>query len=201
MTDSYLTITHPAIAHFKVKGSKFIGQAFPVQSPEAAEDKISEVKREYHDATHNCSAYRMGTGDEALFYYDDDGEPSGTAGQPMFQVIEGRELTNVLVVVTRYFGGTKLGTGGLIRAYGTTAGLTLDNAEIVREHLQHLFHLHTTYEDIAAVMRSVNSSGGRVICQDYGEEIDLTVAIRLSRKEEFRRIVTDLTGGRIQFGK
>ncbi len=199
MTDSYLTVKHPAEARYKIKGSRFIGQIFPVDSPEAAEDRVNGVKREYHDATHNCSAYQIGIGDDALFYYDDDGEPPGTAGQPIYQVIEGEHLANVLIVVTRYFGGTKLGTGGLIRAYGNTARLVVENAGIVREHLQQIFNLHTTYDDISAVMRTIDAVGATVIGQEYGEEIDLTVAVRLSRAEEFRRQAIDLTGGRVEF--
>jgi len=200
MTDSYLTLHQPAEAIYKVQGSKFIGQAFQVHSPEEATDRVSAVKQEYYDATHNCSAYQVGLGDEALFHYDDDGEPSGTAGQPIYQVIQGKELTNLVLVVTRYFGGTKLGTGGLIRAYGETARRTIESGRIIRQHLTTIFTIHTTYDDISEVMRSVDAVGAIIIDQEYGEEIDLKVSVRQARAEKFRQTVKNLTGGRVNPG-
>ncbi|MCF7802986.1 MAG: YigZ family protein [Candidatus Marinimicrobia bacterium] len=199
MTDEYLTVKEYATARFKEKGSKFIGHIYPVNSRDDAAQRLSEVKQEYYDATHNCSAYVIGLGDETDFHYDDDGEPSGTAGKPIYQAITGADLTNVIIIITRYFGGTKLGTGGLIRAYGESAHLTIENATIVRKVLTETVSLETTYEDISAVMRTIENMEARITDQDYGEKIRITVAVRQSLAEQFRRQLIDSTGDRIAF--
>jgi uncharacterized YigZ family protein len=120
MSDTYRTLKEGASATLKVDGSRFLAEAVPVASRDEAEERIAAVRKREHRATHHCTAYRLGPeGDD--FRYDDDGEPSGTAGQPILRRIHARDLTNTLVVVTRYFGGTELGTGGLMQAYGDAA--------------------------------------------------------------------------------
>jgi len=198
MSDKYRTIQSRASAEFKEKGSKFISQIFPVQSREKAEEIVSSVKKDYHDATHNCSAFRVGIGDDAVYHYDDDGEPSGTAGQPIYQAIVGADLTDVLIVVTRYFGGTKLGTGGLIRAYGAAANRAIEDAKVITKYLAETLTIHTTYDDISQVMRVLDEVDGKILRQDYGEGIVLKVAVRKSLAPQFTRKLTDLTAGRIE---
>ena len=127
MSDTYLTIGGYARAEIKIKGSRFIAEAMPVARVEAAEKEIAAVCKREFNATHHCTAYRIGPNGD-VFRYNDDGEPSGTAGIPILRQIDGRSLTDTLVVVTRYFGGTKLGTGGLIRAYGDAARQVLETA-------------------------------------------------------------------------
>jgi len=114
----------------RVKDSRFIATAAPVSDEKEANTFISEIKKEFHDASHNCSAWRIGRGNKSIYRYNDDGEPSGTGGRPILKAIEIRELSDICVVVTRYFGGTKLGTGGLSRAYGQLATELLKKSEI-----------------------------------------------------------------------
>ncbi|MCK4606997.1 MAG: YigZ family protein, partial [candidate division Zixibacteria bacterium] len=118
MDDQYYEIAGPARIEIKRKGSRFIAETGAVSSVEEAHEQLETVRSREHAATHHCYAYRVGIADEARFKYSDDGEPGGTAGRPIYDVICGCEVTNALLVVTRYFGGTKLGTGGLARAYG-----------------------------------------------------------------------------------
>lgn len=198
MTDTYKTVQGFAETFYKEKGSKFVGRIYPVHSRDEAQLQVDELRKTFYDATHHCSAFRIGLGDEAIFHYDDDGEPSGTAGKPIYQSIAGAELTNVLIVVTRYYGGTKLGTGGLIRAYGNSAKMTIDVAKIVQRVLKDSVKIHTTYEDISAVMRVIEQFNGSIDTQDYQEAIDLTVQIRRSKVEHFRRQLTEQTAGRVE---
>jgi len=199
MSDVYRTVREYARSELKEKGSRFIGHIFPVSSEKEAEEHIVEIRKEYYDATHHCSAYRIGFGDQALFFYDDDGEPAGTAGRPIYQALTSAELTNTLILVTRYFGGTKLGTGGLARAYGSTATRTIRAAEVIQKIRSAPVRLRTSYQDISGVLRTIEAFQAAILEQEYGEEITLTVAVRLSRVEEFRRDLVNNTAGRIQF--
>lgn len=199
MNDVYRTVREYARTELKERGSRFIGHIFPVASQADAEEQIANIRKEYYDATHNCSAYRIGFGDQAIFFYDDDGEPAGTAGRPIYQAVTGAELTNTLILVTRYFGGTKLGTGGLARAYGNTAAQTIRAAEIIKKIRSTPVTLRTSYQDISGVMRTIEAVQAAILEQEYEEEITLTVAVRLSRVEEFRRELVNNTAGRIQF--
>jgi len=199
MSDVYRTVRGYARTELKEKGSRFIGHIFPVSSREEAEEHIAAIRKEYYDATHNCSAYRIGFGDQALFYYDDDGEPAGTAGRPIYQALTGADLTNTLILVTRYFGGVKLGTGGLVRAYAETATHAIRAADIVKKIRTEPVRIQTSYQDISGVMRTIESFQAAILEQEYKEDIVLTVAVRLSRMEEFRRHLINNTAGRIQF--
>ncbi|MCP4685670.1 MAG: YigZ family protein, partial [bacterium] len=129
MDDSYLTIKRESKIDTKVKGSRFIGETFKVANVAEALEKLDEVRKREYNATHHCYAYITGLGREQVFKYSDDGEPSGTAGRPIYDIIAGADVTSILCVVTRYFGGTKLGTGGLVRAYGETAREALKASE------------------------------------------------------------------------
>lgn len=199
MNDVYRTVRAYTRTEMKEKGSRFIGHIFPAPSREKAEQYIASIRKEYYDATHNCSAYRLGFGDQALFYYDDDGEPAGTAGRPMYQALTSAGLTNTLILVTRYFGGTKLGTGGLARAYGSTASLTIRQAEIIEKIRTDTIRLQTSYQDISGVMRTIELFHASILEQEYGEGILLTVAVRMSQADEFRQNLVNNTAGRIQF--
>ncbi|MCH8275985.1 MAG: YigZ family protein, partial [Bacteroidetes bacterium] len=129
MMDTYLVLASEARAELKVKGSRFIAVAIPVKNQKQADDAIRQIRKRDYGATHHSTAYRLGSNAD-VFRFNDDGEPAGSAGKPILRQIERRELINTLVVVTRYFGGTKLGTAGLIRAYGDAASLALDQARI-----------------------------------------------------------------------
>lgn len=193
--DSYRTIAAHASVEIKVKGSRFIAESFPAHCELEAVGRMDQIRRREHAASHHCTAFRIGV-DADLFRYNDDGEPSGTAGLPIMRQIEGRELTNVLVVVTRYFGGTKLGTGGLIRAYATAASHVLD-ASGVREHvISSRVSVSFEYEDTSPAMRVIGLFDANVIESMYSERTVLTIGVPRSQIEDFRNAFADALGGR-----
>jgi uncharacterized YigZ family protein len=149
--NKYKTILKPAEGLYKEKGSKFISIAFPIFSEEDFKQKLSNLKAEYHDARHHCYAYRLGV-TSVLERFNDDGEPSGTAGKPILGQIHSFELTNVGIVVVRYFGGIKLGVGGLITAYKQAAADALNNAEIIIRELKDEYQITLGYEDFGGFM-------------------------------------------------
>ena len=131
VTKEFKTIMAEVSGEIVIKGSRFIAHATPVSVQSAAAEFIASISQRFHDATHNCFAWKIGLSDAAVFRFSDAGEPSGAAGRPILQAAETRDLTNLAVVVTRYFGGTKLGTGGLIRAYSAATLAALEQAEII----------------------------------------------------------------------
>lgn len=199
--DYYLTIAGPAFSEFKEKGSRFIGRAKPVDSREQAERFLDDIRNKYYDATHNCFAYSVGTGKDQLSRYSDDGEPTGTAGKPILQVILGRSLTNIGLVVTRYFGGTKLGTGGLTRAYSHSASLTLDNAKIKKNYLLKTLVIKFGFEWASVVYNLVESFDVQIIQQNYSEQTELVARIRLGRAEAFVSQLLEKTAGKVEISE
>lgn len=154
-TDShYYTIEKPSIAEFKERGSKFIAYAFPIADIAEFKLRLSEVKKEHSKATHHCFAYRLGL-DGNSYRVSDDGEPSGSAGKPILGQIDSKQVTNVLVIVVRYFGGTQLGIPGLITAYKTTAAFALQTTAIVQKPVLHHFKLQFDYTQMNEVMMVV----------------------------------------------
>ena len=150
--DTYNMLSAPGEGLYKEKGSKFIASAFAVMSEEEAKRAIAEIKKQYFDARHHCFAYMIGP-DKKNFRSSDDGEPSGTAGKPILNQILSKDVTNVCVVVTRYFGGIKLGTSGLINAYKTASREALDNATIIEKTIDEVFALEFGYPLMNEVMR------------------------------------------------
>lgn len=198
--DSYLTLAGPGVYEIKIKASRFIALGYPVADRDEAEAILTQVRKKEHAATHHCYAWVAGLEREE-FKYSDDGEPSGTAGRPIHQAIGGRNLKNTMVIVVRYFGGVKLGTGGLTRAYAQAASEMLDRAEIVErlicDHLR--FTLPFTYYD--RLMRLVAAGQYRIITQEFGETIAMEIEVRKSRTEGFITQLTELTGGKIDVAK
>lgn len=193
--DTYRTLKGRTRAAFKERGSRFVGEAVPVGGEEEAAEALAAIRRREHAATHHCSAYRLGVeGDR--FRYDDDGEPSGTAGPPILRQIDGRDLTDVLVVVTRYYGGTKLGTGGLVRAYGDAAAAALEAGTVVRRVLRTPVRLRFDYDDTTAARQTIEHYAGVVTAEAYGADTRLVVAVRRSEAERFVRAFTDALGAR-----
>ncbi len=172
----YHTIKVQGESLFKAKGSRFIGLAFPVKSEDEIREKIESVKKQYHDARHHCYAWQLEP-DQELYRANDDGEPAGTAGKPILAQIRVRELTNVLVVVTRYFGGTLLGTGGLIRAYRTAASEALDNAVIIRNAVFGIFRISFGYSDMNTVMKILKELDAGQTEQDFSLQCSLKVRV------------------------
>jgi len=152
--DTYQTIEKYAEGTFRDRGSKFIGRAYPVCTEEEAKKILVEIRKKYHDANHHCYAYRIGF-DKSIFRTNDDGEPSGTAGRPIFGQIQSKDLTNILIIVTRYFGGTLLGVSGLINAYKTTAAEAIGNAIIVTRNVHEVYEITYDYAIMNAVMKTL----------------------------------------------
>ncbi len=195
--DYYYTIQNPITNEWRVKGSRFLGYAAPVKSQDQAEELIKSQRQKFHDATHHCFAYRIGVGEEPYFRYSDAGEPNGTAGRPIYQAIVGRELTNILVVVTRYFGGIKLGTGGLARAYCDTAKSLLQNATIVTEYIMQEIQAIFSYTLLNNIMHVLNQTKTEVVDSKYEEQICLRLWIRKGQAENLQRKLIEATAGKI----
>lgn len=182
----------------KVKGSRFLAAAWPATGAEAAQ-KLLEARRAAHrDATHHCWAWRFGQDLEAR-RYSDDGEPAGTAGKPILQQIDGRQLTNLVVVVTRYYGGTKLGTGGLLRAYSEAAAALLDAATIVTVTITRPLAVRFDYELTGAVMGQLAAFRLDPARADYEAQTTLLLEVPEEQVEALRRSLTDATTGRAVF--
>ena len=187
--DEYRTIMRPSEGLYKEKGSKFIALAFPVSDADEANTRLVEVRKKYHDARHHCYAYRIGAGDNGEIRMNDDGEPSGTAGRPIFGQIESLDLTHVMVIVVRYFGGVKLGTGGLTRAYKTAAREALDAARTVVRVLSDELTLRFAYPLLNDVMRVIKEEDLRIAGQNFAEDCMIKISVRKEKagkiKERF----------------
>jgi uncharacterized YigZ family protein len=195
MPDAYRTLKASASAERTVEGSRFLAEAMPVEGRDEAETTVAAVREREHKASHHCSAYRVGVaGDQ--FHYDDDGEPSGTAGPPLLRQIDGRDLTNTLLMVTRYFGGTELGTGGLARAYGDTAAAALAEAPIVERVVRVPVRIEYAYDDTTPAEQVLRQFGATVQASDYTAVTTLTVGVRQSEVEAFVEAFTNALGGR-----
>lgn len=195
--DFYLTIDAPLRApDFKVKGSRFIAEIIPVQSKEAVDENLSRIRKEFHDASHHSFAYRLGA-DGMQLRAADDGEPAGTAGRPILLVLSSQKLTNVLLVVTRFFGGTKLGTGGLARAYAEAAQQAVSMSKIVKVYQMKNVQLEVHYEDLPGVERLIHAYEAEILESTYLSSVSLIVAIRESKLEPFLAAILDSFHGRV----
>ena len=184
--DAYHSIAAPSEGLFKDNGSRFIAFAYPVETEEEVKELISALKKEYHDARHHCFAYRLGyKGD--VWRASDDGEPSGSAGRPILGQIDSLGLSDVLVVVVRYFGGIKLGIPGLIRAYKTSTADALSSAQIVEKIAGKRFRISFDYLSMNAVMKVLKEMDLTPEAQDFGESCTLSVRVRLSEEAIFKK--------------
>ena len=171
--DYYLTIESSAVAEFKDRGSKFLAYSFPLKSADGLKKILSELKKEHPKAVHYCFAYRTGI-DGNQFRANDDGEPSGTAGKPILGQIDSKGLTDILIVVVRYFGGTLLGVPGLINAYKTSASLVLQCTPIVQKPVEINYKLHFNYTEMNDVMRILKQYN----CTIYKNEMQLFCIVK-----------------------
>ena len=178
MTDLYRTIRNRTEGLYKENGSNFLSFAMPVQNVDEIKELLSGFRKEYYDARHVCYAYVLGA-DRKEWRANDDGEPSGTAGKPILGQINSKELTNVLVVVVRYFGGILLGTGGLITAYKEASADALNKAEVVEKTVDRQISIHFEYPLMNEVMRIVKDTGAQVLEQGYDQDCNMTLNIRL----------------------
>ncbi len=184
MSDIYKSIAAKSDGLFKDNGSRFIASAWPVESEEEVKAIIDSLKKEYHDARHHCYAYRIGSKGEK-WRANDDGEPSGSAGRPILGQIDSAGLSDVLVVVVRYFGGIKLGIPGLIRAYKTSTADALANASAVEKIAGSWFRLQFGYDRMPQVMKVLKDLDLPQRARDFGTECSLEVRVRDSLREDF----------------
>ncbi len=198
MTDSYLTISRPSKIEIKRKGSRFIGEALLVETAEAAVRQLELIRKREHAATHHCYAWRVGRPGQEQFKYSDDGEPGGSAGRPIYDVVCGRNLTNLLLVVTRYFGGTKLGTGGLVRAYGDAASEALEEAGQVECFIMGKVRVRLAFSLYDQMVKLIHSRGARVTGSDFADRVTLAIEIRLSELDSLKRDIVELSSGKAE---
>ncbi|OWY25963.1 YigZ family protein [Sphingobacteriales bacterium UPWRP_1] len=182
MTDTYQTINHPATAEYQVKGSKFIAYAQMVGNPTDVQAFLEMVKKNHPKATHHCYAYRLGANKQQNYRSNDDGEPSGTAGRPILGQIDSKNLSNIMVIVVRYYGGTKLGVSGLISAYKSAARAALDAAEIVTKEITEMFTISFNYLCMNEVMTILKRLPAEIVQQEFHNRccIRLCIARRFS---------------------
>ena len=179
---TYQTLKSPIQAEFKDKGSRFLAFAYPVQTAEQVKKHVDDLRQEHHKARHCCYAYRLGV-DGNQFRANDDGEPSGSAGRPILGQIDSFELTDVLVVVVRYFGGTLLGVPGLIHAYKTSTQMVLENAQIIEKNIEQTVRIRCEYPYLNEAIRIAKNHQAEMIEQDLQLDCRLTVRIPLANAE------------------
>ncbi len=196
--DEYKTIEGPSQGLYKDKGSKFIAHAFPCRTVEDAKAHLEQVKKEYHDARHHCYAYILGF-DKSEFRMNDDGEPSGTAGKPIYGQLLSYDLTNVLVVVVRYFGGTKLGVRGLINAYKFATQDAIQNNVIVTKVIRETYRLTFNYADMNHVMRIMKEEGLKQTGQDFQMTCTLDFSVRKKNAERVVKRFEDLRKVKVEY--
>ncbi len=179
----YRTIDQPGMAEFKDRGSKFVGYAFPIDSVDAFKQRLQQLKKEHPKAAHHCFAYRLGT-DGNVFRVSDDGEPSGSAGKPILGQLDSKEVTDMAIVVVRYFGGTLLGVPGLINAYKTAASLVLQVTPIVHKQIEVKYSLNFDYTQVNEVMMVIKQCECTVISQEMQLFCQVIAGIPLKRLTE-----------------
>ncbi|MBQ4500065.1 MAG: YigZ family protein [Alistipes sp.] len=182
-SDSYKTIVRAAETSYRQLSSKFLAYAYPVESEEQIKELLDALRKRWYDATHHCYAWRLGAHGEQ-FRANDDGEPSSTAGKPILGQLLSQDITNCLIVVVRYFGGTKLGVPGLIAAYKESAALVLAECEVVERTVDSVIELEFSYIAMNDVMRIVKDMQPRIISQQFDNLCRMTLAIRRSEAEQ-----------------
>jgi uncharacterized YigZ family protein len=196
--DTYLTIKKPSEGVFKDKGSKFLAFAFPVKTEEEIKEILSSIRKQHHIANHHCYAFRLGA-DKQSFRSNDDGEPSNTAGKPILGQIQSKDLTNILIVVARYFGGTLLGVSGLINAYRQAAADALANAEIIEEIVKEKYKLHFDYLQMNDIMKIIKDEKLEIISQNFELECELVFAVRKSNADRVKDLFGKVNGVKIKY--
>jgi uncharacterized YigZ family protein len=198
-TDEYFTIKGKVRSKTKVEGSVFIATVVPVDSEEVAEDWIKKICKEFFDATHNCYAWRIKKGDQESSKFSDAGEPRGTAGRPILAAIQSEDLSDVLVMVTRYFGGIKLGTGGLSRAYRLSAQGVLQKAERVSRLITSEITLSYPLNMTGKVNQVFGKYSVRVKGQEFEDKPTATIQVRRSQLKKVKEALVEATNGKIEF--
>jgi uncharacterized YigZ family protein len=187
-TDLYRTVSHTSEGSFKDKGSKFLAFAFPIASEDEAKTIVNDLRKKYHDARHHCFAYRIDP-ENPKYRVNDDGEPSGTAGKPIYGQILSNKLFNILIVVVRYFGGILLGTSGLINAYKLASIDCINNAAIIERTIETYFDLKFQYDKMNLVMRVIKEENIRIVHQDFKVDCKMRLSIR---KNNYKKAIERL---------
>lgn len=194
MLSTYYTIKSYGSHEKIIQKSRFITYISRAENENEAIEFIQKIKKKHYDATHNCSAYLIGENDE-IQKANDDGEPSGTAGIPMLEVLKKRNLKNVVVVVTRYFGGIKLGAGGLIRAYGSATSEGIDAVGIVKRTLMQIIYATFDYSYIGKIENEIRQTPYKIKETNYTDQVEMAIYVEIDNKEEFAKWITNLTNG------
>jgi len=194
MNDEYFTVKGSAHHTIVVKKSKFISNVLPVENQDEAEKYIDAFRKKYWDATHNVYAYTIGLNDE-IQKFSDDGEPAGTAGKPVLEVIKSITLKNVLVVVTRYFGGILLGAGGLIRAYGDSAAAGLNEAGIVKKTKYNIYEVKVDYNQLGKLQWEIKHKGLIISDTSFTAKVRLKVCVPVNSTLNFKDFIMNITSG------
>lgn len=198
MKDTYNTIASPSEEIlFKEKNSKFFGYAFPITSEDEIKIHLDDLRKQHSGAGHFCYAFQLGT-DKVYFRANDDGEPSNSAGMPIYGQIQSFDVTNILVVVVRYFGGVKLGVGGLISAYRTGAQMALAEAEILEKTIDVHFNIAFDYKNMNKVMRVIKEKNLEIVSQKMDESCEIEIATRKKNAEKIFDIFSNLFEIRIE---
>ena len=185
--DTYLTIKNPSEGYYTEKRSKFLAFAFPVSNVEEIKQKVTEFQKKYYDARHVCYAYMIGP-ERTTFRANDNGEPSGTAGKPILGQINSNNLTDILIIVVRYFGGVKLGTGGLVRAYGSSVSQALDQARLCQVKRLQVYSLEFGYEWIGKIDALLRNHNIEITLKNYEETVQYQYTTSLDISEEIKEI-------------
>ena len=196
-TDLYTTLLNPSEGLYKEKGSKFLAYAYPVMEEEQIKQYIQDLKQKYYDARHHCYAWQLGL-DENHYRVNDDGEPSGTAGKPIHGQIRSHSITNVLIVVVRYFGGTKLGTSGLINAYKLASADALANATLVERTINDHYRIGFSYAVMNDVMKVIKEEAPEVSSQQFDITCTMELSVRLMASEALVARLEKIEGGEVE---
>jgi len=198
-SDTYRTITSPVEGFFKDRGSKFISRAFPVASEKEVKDNLTKLRQEYYDARHHCYAYILGA-DKSAYRINDDGEPSGTAGKPIHGQLLSHDLTNILVVVIRYFGGTKLGIPGLINAYREATKDALNQADIIEKLVTETITISYDYPLMDVVMRFIKENNINILETQFEISCKVRLSVRKSKAAKTEESLKSIYGVKIEKG-
>lgn len=195
MDDVYFTIGKPNQYEMRVKGSRFLSQSEIVTSSDDVQAVLEKVRKREHSATHHCYAYRLGLFEKTMFKYSDDGEPPGTAGLPIYNVICSHRLTNTLVIVTRYFGGTKLGTGGLVKAYSESASKVIELSGTKERYLMERFNVELDFSSYDLIAKLLPRFDANKIKATFSDCVLLELEVRKSKADRLLVEITRLGAG------
>jgi uncharacterized YigZ family protein len=192
-SDTYLTIEKKSEILYKDKGSKFLSVAFPVENEQQIKQALTQLKKEHPSANHHCYAYRLGA-DKLNFRANDDGEPSNTAGKPILGQIQSNDLTNILIVVVRYFGGTLLGVGGLIQAYKNSAAEVIKESTIIEKFIEFNYAIQFPFEQLNEVMKLLKQLDCKISAQEFDTDCEISFSIRKAKSEQCEEKLKKLEG-------